>query len=118
MKKINLQVKVTYTVNFDTEVSDDVFNALECLQEDFHCGITDDDNLSSSPSSTAFEWFIDQCNDGIIDICRFDVFEERLRDMFRELYKIKCKNFASGECLQGGRCDGNCRRMRNYDKKH
>ena len=32
MKKINLQVKVTYTVNFDCEVTDEVFNALECMQ--------------------------------------------------------------------------------------
>ena len=65
MKKINLQVKVNYTVNFDTEVSDDVFNALECLQEDFPCGITDDDYyLSSSSTSTAFEWLNDQCKEG------------------------------------------------------
>jgi hypothetical protein len=64
MKKINLQVKVTYTVNFDTEVSDEIFNALECMQEEFPCGITDDDNLSNSTSSTAFGWLNEQCNEG------------------------------------------------------
>ena len=48
MKKINLQVKVTYTVNFDTNVSDKVFNALECMQEEFPCGMNDDDNLSKT----------------------------------------------------------------------
>lgn len=64
MKKINLQVKVTYTVNFDTDVSDEVFNALECMQEEFPCGITDDDNLSSDDSSTAFAWLNDHCKEG------------------------------------------------------
>lgn len=65
------------------------------------------------------DWLIDQCNDGMIDICRFDVFKERLRGMFRELHKMKCKNFfADGQCLQGGRCDGQCQRMKNYDKTH
>lgn len=44
MKKINLQVKVTYTVNFDTEVSDEVFNALECMQDEFPLGMDDNDN--------------------------------------------------------------------------
>ena len=64
MKKINLQVKVTYTVNFDTEVSDEVFNALECVQEEYPLGMNDDDNLSSDTSSTAFEWLNEQCKEG------------------------------------------------------
>lgn len=64
MKKINLQVKVTYTVNFDTEVSDEVFNALECMQEKYPCGINDDDNLSSDIASAAFEWLNNNCKEG------------------------------------------------------
>ena len=64
MKKINTQVKVTYTVNFDCEVTDDVFNALEQMQEEFPCGMTDDDNLSSDVSSTAFEWLNNHCKEG------------------------------------------------------
>lgn len=35
MKKINLQVKVTYTVDFDCEVSDEVYEALECIKMNF-----------------------------------------------------------------------------------
>ena len=31
MKKINLQVKVSYTVNFDCEVTDKILEALECM---------------------------------------------------------------------------------------
>lgn len=64
MKKINLQVKVTYTVNFDCEVTDDIFEALECMQEEYPLGINDDDNLSSDTSSTAFEWLNEQCKEG------------------------------------------------------
>ena len=63
MKKINLQVKVTYTVNFDCKVSDEVFNALEYMQEEFPFGVADDDNLSSSLSSTAFKWLNNQCKE-------------------------------------------------------
>ena len=64
MKKINLQVKVTYTVDFDCEVSDEIFNALECMQEEYPCGMNNDDNLSSDTDSTAFEWLNDQCKEG------------------------------------------------------
>ena len=42
MKKINLQVKVVYTVNFDCEVTDDIFEALECMQEEYPLGMNDD----------------------------------------------------------------------------
>lgn len=38
MKKISLQVKVTYTVDFDCEVSDEVYEALECMQDEFPLG--------------------------------------------------------------------------------
>lgn len=44
--------------------------------------------------------------------------QENLRGVFRTLYGIKCKNFAGEDCLKGGRCDGNCPRMKNYDKTH
>ena len=64
MKKINLQVKVTYTVNFNREVTDEVFNALECMQEEYPLGMNDDDNLSSDTSSNAFEWLNEQCKEG------------------------------------------------------
>lgn len=30
MKKINLQVKVSYTVDFDCEVTDEILETLEC----------------------------------------------------------------------------------------
>lgn len=65
MKKINLQVKVTYTVNFDTEVSDEVYNALECMQEEFPLGMDDNDsNFSASDNANkAFEWLSDKCNE-------------------------------------------------------
>lgn len=63
MKKINLQVKVKYTVNFDCEVSDEVFNALECMQDEYPLGMDEDNNLSSDTSSTAFEWLSEQCKE-------------------------------------------------------
>lgn len=55
------------------------------------------------------QWIIDEACDGRIAIPNGEV--------FRELHKMNCKNFAGGECLKGGRCDGNCQRMKNYDKK-
>lgn len=68
---------------------------------------------------TLVSWLIDQSFDGNIDIHNHTEFEEDLRGVFRILYAMKCKNFfADGQCLQGGRCDGNCRRMKNYDKTH
>ena len=63
------------------------------------------------------QWIIDEACDGRIAIPNGEVFDAQLREVFRELHKMNCKNFAGGKCLQGGRCDGNCQRMKNYDKK-
>jgi hypothetical protein len=65
MKKINLQVNVKYTVNFDCEVSDEVFNSLEYMQDKYPFGMDEDDCISSdASSSTAFEWLSKQCEEG------------------------------------------------------
>ena len=64
MKKINLRVKVSYTVDFDCEVTDEILEALECMQDEYPFGMTDEDNLSSDTSTTAFEWLNDQCKEG------------------------------------------------------
>lgn len=64
MKKINIRVKVSYTVDFDCEVTDEILEALECMQNEYPFGINDDDNLSSDTSSTAFEWLNGQCKEG------------------------------------------------------
>lgn len=74
--------------------------------------------MTKTDIETLIDWLIDQCNDGNIDIRYHAVFKEQVREVFRELHKMNCKNFAGGECLKGGRCDGNCRRMKNYDKTH
>lgn len=63
------------------------------------------------------DWLISESNDGAIEIHNVDEFSNNMRRVFRILYETNCKNFAGGKCLQGGRCDGNCRRMKNYDKK-
>lgn len=63
MKKINLRVKVSYTVDFDCEVTDKILEALECMQDEYPLGMTDD-NLSSDTSNTAFEWLNDKCKEG------------------------------------------------------
>lgn len=63
------------------------------------------------------DWLISESDDGKIEIHNVDEFRNNVRRVFRILYETDCKNFVGGECLQGGRCDGNCRRMRNYDKK-
>lgn len=74
--------------------------------------------MTKSDIDSIIDWLIDQSNDGNINIRYRAVFCEQVREVFRELHKMNCKNFAGGECLKGGRCDGNCRRMKNYDKKH
>lgn len=74
--------------------------------------------MTKSDIDSIISWLIDQSFDGNIDIHNHTEFEENLRGVFRTLYGMKCKNFAGGECLKGGRCDGNCRRMKNYDKTH
>lgn len=75
MKKINLQVKVTYTVNFDTEVSDEVFNALECMQDEFPLGMDDNDNNFSgnSKASKAFDWLGSNCEENDANSWGFEI---------------------------------------------
>lgn len=75
MKKINLQVKVTYTVNFDTEVSDEVFNALECMQDEFPLGMDDNDNNFSgnSKASEAFDWLGSKCKEDDANSWGFEI---------------------------------------------
>lgn len=64
MKKINLQVKVSYTVDFDCEVTDDILEALECMQDEYPNGMYDDDTLvAKEQASKAFEWLTDKCNE-------------------------------------------------------
>lgn len=74
--------------------------------------------MTKNDIDTLMDWLIDQSNDGKIDLHNHIVFDKDLREVFRTLYETNCKNFAGGECLKGGRCDGNCRRMKNYDKTH
>lgn len=75
MKKINLQVKVTYTVNFDCEVSDDMFNALECMQDEFPLGMDDNDNYFSgnSKASEAFDWLGSKCKEDDANSWGFEI---------------------------------------------
>ena len=73
--------------------------------------------MTKTDIDSIISWLIDQSFDGNIDIHNHTEFEENLRGVFRILYETKCKNFFADGCLQGGRCDGNCRRMKNYDKK-
>lgn len=64
MKKINLQVKVTYTVSMECDVTDDIMKALECMQEEFPSGMNDDESCNcSEDSSKAFEWLGDKCKE-------------------------------------------------------
>ena len=75
--------------------------------------------MKKSDIDSMISWLIDLSNDGKIDIHNHKEFFKDLRGAFRTLHEINCKNFfADGKCLQGGRCDGNCQRMKNYDKTH
>ena len=74
--------------------------------------------MTKTDIDSIVDWIIVQSNDGKIDIHNYKEFFKDLRGVFRTLYGMKCKNFfADGQCLQGGKCDGNCQRMKNYDKK-
>jgi hypothetical protein len=61
MKQINLRVKVTYYIDMDCEVTEEELQALENVQDEFPCGITNDDIHASDESSDAFEWLNDKC---------------------------------------------------------
>ena len=63
MKKINLQVKVTYYVDFECEVTEEQLEALECLQDDFPSGISSEDQPDTEESAKAFEWLNEKCNE-------------------------------------------------------
>lgn len=63
--------------------------------------------MTKTDIETLIDWLIAQSNDGNIDIRYHAVFKEQVREVFRELHKMNCKNFVGGECLKGGRCDGN-----------
>ena len=73
--------------------------------------------MTKTDIDSIISWLIDQSFEGNIDIHNYKEFFKDLRGAFRNLYEMKCKNFAGGKCLQGGRCNGNCQRMKNYDKK-
>lgn len=74
--------------------------------------------MTKADIETFIYWLIRESNDGAIEIHNADEFSNNVRGVFRELHKMKCKNFFADGCLQGGRCDGNCPRMMNYDKTH
>lgn len=75
MKNINLQVKVTYTVDFDCEVSDEIFNALECMQDEFPLGMDDNDNYFSGNSKAceAFDWLGSKCKEDEANFWSFEI---------------------------------------------
>ena len=75
MKKINLQVKVSYTVNLDCEVTDEIFEALESMQEEFPLGMDNNDsNFSASDNANkAFEWLNDKCNENDANSWCFEI---------------------------------------------
>ena len=73
--------------------------------------------MTKTDINSIVDWLIDQSNDGKIDIHNHKEFFKDLRGAFRTLHEINCKNFFAEQCLKGGRCDGNCQRMKNYDKK-
>lgn len=74
--------------------------------------------MTKADIETFIYWLIRESNDGAIEIHNVDEFSNNVRRVFRILYETKCKNFFADGCLQGGRCDGNCPRMMNYDKNH
>ena len=73
--------------------------------------------MTKTDIDSIISWLISESSDGTIEIYNIDEFSNNVRRVFRILYETNCKNFAGGKCLRGGWCDGNCRRMRNYDKK-
>lgn len=74
--------------------------------------------MTKTDIDSIISWLISESSDGTIEIYNIDEFSNNVRRVFRILYETNCKNFAGGKCLQGGRCDGNCQRMKNYDKTH
>ncbi len=64
MKRINIQVKVSYTVNLDCEVTEDTFSSLERIQDEFPFGMDNEDDITADKEvSKAFEWLNNACKE-------------------------------------------------------
>lgn len=64
MKRVDLQVEVTYTVSMEVDISDEVFDGLESIQKTYPYGINNDDmHFAAGDDSLAIEWLENHCSE-------------------------------------------------------
>lgn len=63
MKKIKLFLTVNYDVNLIADVPDDVFEALEYVQDRYVVGFDYGDADEDAIACKAFDWIADNCNE-------------------------------------------------------
>ena len=74
-KRINIQVKVTYTVNMDCDVTKDMYDALEHYAEEYPCGINEVNVLSDKIGSNAYVFLSENCNEYDAFNCEIEIEE-------------------------------------------
>lgn len=62
-KKINLQVKVTYTVNIDCTVSQEELDSLEYLAEEYPFGTENLDIINDNKAMEAWDFLTRKCKE-------------------------------------------------------
>ena len=74
--------------------------------------------MTKTDIETLIDWLISESNDGGIEIHNVDEFSNNVRGFFRSLHQLNCKHINGyNQCYLHGFCNGNCQRMKNYDKK-
>ena len=75
MKKIKLSLTVNYDVNLIADVPDDVFEALEYVQDRYVVGFDYGDADDDAIACKAFDWIADNCNENDSSDWRVEVNE-------------------------------------------
>lgn len=79
MKKINITVKVTYEASMICDVTDDIYNALEHICDNYSGELENCDVEFDPLASKAFDWVSDNCKESDASSWAIeveDVFEE------------------------------------------
>lgn len=62
-KRINLEVKVTYTVNIDCNVSQEELDSLEYLADEYPIGIEESDIINDNKATKAWDFLTRNCKE-------------------------------------------------------
>lgn len=79
-KRINIQVKVTYTVNMDCDVTEEMYDALEHYIDEYPCGINEEYIQNDEIGSNAYVFLSEICKEDDAFNCEIDI--EEITEIF------------------------------------